>query len=193
MGKDKALAEIGGEPLIVHAIRILRAAGLEVSIAGARAALGSYAPVLDDGGGGPLAGISRALQSTAADRAVFLPVDMPLVPPALILALMRGAAITGAAAVSSSVNADPQTFPLMVDRALGGPLRVALEAGNSGAMAAVRRAAQAVGRPLATLAAESLAQSGQVEHPAGIPPALWFLNVNTPADLRRAQAAHRVI
>ena len=196
MGSDKALAELAGEPLIVHAIRILRRAGLEVAIAGGRPVLAAYAPVVDDRGGGPLQGISHALASTGAVRAVFLPVDMPLVPPSLIGALVEGAAVSGAAAVSLSVGGFAETFPMVVDCALSAALRAEIEAGNAGARAAVRSAANALGRPPATWAAEALAQAGQVEHPAGLPPAFWFLNVNTPAQLKRAEAmlaAHRVI
>ena len=72
MGSDKALVEFGGRPLIAHAVGILKAAGLPVSIAGARpenrASLESYAPVISDAepGLGPLGGICAALQSTAA-------------------------------------------------------------------------------------------------------------------------------
>jgi len=39
MGTDKALVEFDGQPMICRAIEILRAAGLPVSIAGARSSL----------------------------------------------------------------------------------------------------------------------------------------------------------
>ena len=47
------------------------------------------------------------------------------------------------------------------------------------------------------LAAEVLAQGGQVTDARGLWPYEWFLNVNTPEDLRSASAAlgrvHRII
>jgi hypothetical protein len=45
-----------------------------------------------------------------------------------------------------------------------------------------------VGQTVASVAVELLAQCGQVTHPAGLPPVRWFLNVNTPGDLHRAEA-----
>ena len=41
--------------------------------------------------------------------------------------------------------------------------------------------------PFSVVAAELLAQCGQVNHPDSLPASLWFLNVNTPQDLERAQ------
>ena len=90
MGQDKALLHFAGRPLVAHALSILSQAGLSVSIAGARpsarTSLEAFAPVVEDPepGLGPLAGICAALASTAARYAVFLPVDLPLLPPALI-------------------------------------------------------------------------------------------------------------
>ena len=33
-----------------------------------------------------------------------------------------------------------------------------------------------------------LAQAGQVFHPQGLPPLRWFLNLNSPENLRQAEA-----
>jgi len=54
-------------------------------------------------------------------------------------------------------------------------------------MAAFHTAAQALGQTVSVIPVELLAQSGHAAHPRGLPPALWFLNVNSPADLRRVQ------
>ena len=103
MGQDKALLLFAGRPLVAHALSILTQAGLSASIAGARpsarAALEAFAPVVEDPepGLGPLAGICAALASTSAHYAVFLPVDLPLLPPALIAFLLHHARITGQA------------------------------------------------------------------------------------------------
>ena len=39
MGEDKALVRLGGQPLVVHALGILRGAGLTVSLAGGSSAV----------------------------------------------------------------------------------------------------------------------------------------------------------
>ena len=66
MGRDKALIPLAGSPLIHHALGILRAAGLDPRIAGARSDLSSFAPTLPDdptrSGLGPLSGICSALR-----------------------------------------------------------------------------------------------------------------------------------
>ena len=86
MGQDKALLLFAGRPLVAHALSIFSRAGIAASIAGvrssARTALEAFAPVVEDAepGLGPLAGICAALASTSARYAVFLPVDLPLLP-----------------------------------------------------------------------------------------------------------------
>ena len=86
MGTDKALIEFRGRPLITHALGILKAAGLSASIAGAQPALSTYAPLVPDRDPdhGPLGGVCAALASTPALWAVFVPVDLPLLPASLI-------------------------------------------------------------------------------------------------------------
>jgi molybdopterin-guanine dinucleotide biosynthesis protein A len=194
MGRDKALVEFGGQPLVAHAIGILRAAGVPVSIAGARSPLDSYAPVVSDAepGLGPLAGICAALDSTSTRLAVFLPVDTPLLPPALIAYLLRHARVTGMAVTLPTVNAFPQTFPVVLSREALPVLRRELAEGRSGCYAAFRAAAAGLGQSVAQLPVEVLVQSGQVSHPTALPAARWFLNINAPPDLDRARMVDSV-
>ena len=200
MGRDKALVELGGEPLIARPLNILRQAGLSATIAGARSALSRFAPVIDDAGGGPpngpLSGVCAALESMQAEYAVFLSVDMPLLPSSLISYLLHRAQITGAVAVVASVNGFAQTFPAVVRKDALSAVRAELSSGKGGCLHAFRAAADQLGLPFATLAVENLVQAGQLQHPAGLPAAFWFLNVNTPGDLERAETwlslTHRV-
>jgi molybdopterin-guanine dinucleotide biosynthesis protein A len=193
MGADKALELLAGQPLVAHAVSVLLEAGLAASIAGARSPLAHFAPVVEDSqpGLGPLGGICAALASTSACRAVFLPVDLPLLPASLIAFLLHHARITGAVATLCSVNGFAQTFPAVVRRAALPALQGELEAGRGGCFSAFQAAAARLGQPLTVLAAESLVQSGQVAHPDGLPAARWFLNVNAPGDLLRAGFHHR--
>lgn len=196
MGRDKALVEFAGRPLVERALTILHEAGLEARIAGARSSLGSYAPIVDDAepGRGPLDGICAAMSEITVRRAVFLPVDLPLVPASLICLLMRQAEISGRLITVSSVNGFAQTFPAVVDREALPALRTELEGGRRGCFAGFQAATARRGEAISVLPVELAVQAGQVAHPDGLPAVRWFLNVNTPGDLRRAEASwHRVI
>lgn len=186
MGQDKALAAFAGEPLIAHALRILGDAGLEAAIAGARSPLQAYAHVVEDSWPdlGPLAGICAALRWARARWCVFVPVDLPLLPASLLESLLRHAQIAGSAVTLPAINGFVQTFPAVLDRAVLPSLNAELEAGRRGCFSAFQAAAARLHRPIAVLPVELLVQSGQAAHPAGLPAFRWFLNVNTPADLR---------
>jgi molybdopterin-guanine dinucleotide biosynthesis protein A len=199
MGRNKALLPFAGRPLIAHAVSILGEAGLPAWIASAaqsarsgpaaHTALAAFAPVVDDSepGLGPLAGICAALVSSSARFAIFLPVDLPLLPPSLIVYLLHHARITGSEVTVPSVNGFAQTFPVVLDRSTLPALRDELHSGRRGCFSAFRAAASRVGQPISRVAVELLAQSGQVSHPFGLLPVHWFLNVNSPQDLRRAE------
>jgi molybdenum cofactor guanylyltransferase len=197
MGRDKALVELAGRPLIVWALDALRqtnpdvlcGAGLQVRIAGARSHLGSFAEMIPDReeDSGPLGGICTALAATEAKLAVFLPVDLPLVPPELIAYLAWDATMTGCMVTLASVNSYPQVFPAVVRRNALAVLENELHNGVAGCFAGFQATAASAGEPLRMIAAESLAQTGHVEHLLGVPPARWFHNVNSPGELARAE------
>jgi molybdenum cofactor guanylyltransferase len=185
MGRDKALVEVAGRPLVAHALGIFREAGLEARIAGARAELDAFAPVVKDAGGGPLAGVCAALETTEAELAVFLPVDMPLVPASLIEYLLHHARMTVAAVTLPTACGFAQTFPAVVRREALPELRRSLESGEGGCFGAFQHAAETMKRPLVCVAVEELAQCGQAEHALGFEAAQWLMNVNTPDDAQR--------
>ena len=151
-------------------------------------ALAALAPVIEDlsPGLGPLGGICSALASTAARRAVFLAVDLPLVPASLVVFLMRHARITGSAVTVPSVNGFAQTFPAVLDRAVLPVLEGELEAGRRGCFSGFQAAAAGLGGLVNVIPVEMVVQSGHVAHPDGMPAARWFLNVNAPEALRLA-------
>jgi molybdopterin-guanine dinucleotide biosynthesis protein A len=194
MGQDKALLPFAGRPLIAHALSILRDAGLSASIAGARASarasLEAFAPVIEDPepGLGPLAGVCSAIASASARHVVFLPIDLPFLPPSLLEFLLRHARITGRAVTVPSVNGFDQTFPAVLGRAALPTLQAELTAGHGGCFSAFQAAAAGLSQPISRVAVELVAQSGHVAHPHGMPAAQWFLNLNSPADLQRAEA-----
>ncbi len=190
MGVDKALVEFRGRPLVVHALGILHEAGLAASIAGSRSALSAYAPVVEDAesGLGPLGGICAAMASTTARWAVFVPVDLPLLPASLVRYLVNDARVAGRAITIASVNGFAETFPVVLERAVLSGLQSELDAGRGGCFSAFQAAAAALGQAVKVVGADLLAQNGQVVHPGGLPVASWFFNINSAEELRRAEA-----
>jgi len=190
MGTEKALVQFAGEPLLVHALRILRDAGLSASIAGAHSPLESFAPVVPDAepDRGPLGGICDALDATKARWAVFIPVDLPLLPPSLVTYLLQKAQEPGTAVSLASASGFTQTFPAVVDRALLPGLRRALESCQTGCYSAFQSSAAAIGKSVKIVAVEQAVKDGKLAHPRALPVESWFLNVNKPADLQSAEA-----
>jgi molybdopterin-guanine dinucleotide biosynthesis protein A len=152
-------------------------------------ALASFAPIVEDPqpGFGPLAGICAALAAVVTRYVVFLPVDLPLLPSSLIAYMLHHAQITGLAVTVPAVNGFSQTFPVVLDRSVLPALENDLHSGQRGCFSAFQAAAHSLGQPIASVAVELLVQSGQITHPLGLAAAQWFLNVNTPQDLHRAE------
>jgi molybdenum cofactor guanylyltransferase len=194
MGTEKARLVLAAKTLIERSLHTLRQAGLESSIAGARSDLSAYAPVVSDAAedAGPLGGLCAAMAASPGQWAVFVPVDLPLLPASLLSYLLHHARTTGAGVTVASVNGFVQTFPAVLSKAAMPFLRAELESGRGSCIAAFRAAGAALG--MSVLPVELLAQAATVEDPADLPPAFWFLNVNTPQDLSRAEQhiRHRI-
>lgn len=193
MGVDKATLEFDGQLLIEHAIAQLRQAGLPVLIAGDRADLKNFAPIVNDLGSsrGPLGGICGAWKVTSVPWAVFVSVDLPLLPGALICVMQEIAHVTGHAVVVPSVNGFAQTFPAVLNRATLPALKAELETGRGGCFSAFRAAAELLGQQAHIVPAEELVQTGRLTHPDGLPVSRWFFNINSAADLERARTFRR--
>jgi molybdopterin-guanine dinucleotide biosynthesis protein A len=199
MGAEKALKLLRGEPLVVRALRTLREAGellpaikisgFPVAIAGARIPLDAFAPVVPDAepDRGPLGGVCAALRATEARWAVFLSVDQPLIPPALLAFLLQKSMEDNALVALASFEGFAQSFPVVVDRVALPVLQAELEAGRAGCFAAFQTAAAALGRPLTVFPAVELWEQGSVRHPQQLAPREWFLNLNRLEDLQRAE------
>lgn len=95
-GSPKALVRLGGETLAERGHRVLAEACEEVLAVGKAAdALPLPFPVLDDGAEGraPVHGVLAGLRAARHDVCVVLPVDCPLVTPALLRALGEAGAV----------------------------------------------------------------------------------------------------
>lgn len=193
MGRDKALLEFAGKPLVAHALSILEEAGIPAMIAGAASpalrSLPVFVPIVEDvsPGHGPLSGICTALSIISTRYAVFLPVDLPLLPPSLLVYLLRRAQITGSAVTVPSVSGFAQTFPAVLDRSTLPALQNELDSQRYGCFSAFQAAAAALGQSVNCIAVEMVAATGEVSDLPGLPPIDWFINLNTPDDLERAE------
>ena len=194
MGRDKALLDFGGRPLIEHAVALLRAVGAEPVIAGARADLSAFAPVLEDlhPGCGPLSGIEAALtdaQGRGAEQVLFLPVDLPLLPPALPALLLERAALTGAVATVPTLLGRAQPLCSVLRTALLPAITAALESDDYRVMLPLKRLAPGE----LDLVPVELIASTRHDWPRTPPVYRWFDNLNTPEDLARAAASYTTL
>jgi molybdenum cofactor guanylyltransferase len=195
MGQDKALLDYAGQPLIVRALNILHEAGLERAIAGGGNSLATAGRIIEDAGSyqgkGPLSGICAGLEWTAAQHAVFLPVDMPLLPSSLIAYLVAYARSTESLITMAAVNGTPQPFPVVIEQRALPRLKERLKSGERGCLNSFEYAAKSLGGSISILQAELLVQSGQVSHSVPLPAAFWFINLNSPEDVKRALSVER--
>lgn len=187
MGTDKAAVMLGAETLIERAVGKIQDAGLRASIAGGRRDRWTQVQVIEDEGGGPLSGICAALESCGCQRALFLPVDQPLMPVAALLSLLQHASFACSSAAFFSLNGLVETFPVLLSRDMLSGLRRQLALQNRSCLAAIRVVAATENWPILVLSAERLAQQGLCRDDNALPTHYWFLNVNTPADLEVAQ------
>jgi len=182
---DKALIEVGGEPILARLAHRLssQCAGLALNANGdpARFAGFDLAVVADDIAGfpGPLAGVLAGMDYVAANFAdisdiVTVPADTPFIPRDLVARLWKARERAGAdIAVARSGERDHYAIALW-PVALRGALRRVL------AEEELRKVAGFIGRFTATV----------VEWPTA--PYDPFFNVNRPEDVERAEemAAH---
>jgi molybdopterin-guanine dinucleotide biosynthesis protein A len=192
MGTDKALALFGGVPLVQVALSTLSAAGISSRIAGFRSALSGFAEAVPDTfpGVGPLGGVHAGLSASQVGWNLFLPVDLPLMPSALLVCLLRRAMLTCAPVTAIRLNGRLEPFPVVLHSAVLHAVEDCLQTRQTACHAAWRSISRDMGAGLDAVAVESLVQCGQAWHPDGLPPALWFLSANTPRDLERLNSIH---
>ena len=96
MGRDKALLDFHGRPLLAHQCEVLRAAGAaRVVISGDRPEWEGIPDAMPDRG--PLGGVAAVMAACPGERLLFIAVDMPRLPPDLLMQLARDASNDAAA------------------------------------------------------------------------------------------------
>ncbi len=182
LGQDKVLLPWKGGTLLEDALGKLRALCSEVYICTNRLELSVYAPVIADfvvtntranAGIGPLGGVVAALESSATDWNVFLPVDLPLLPGELLSVLLQRVQSGSGLACIPYLDGRAQPLCAIYHRDLLLGLRRAVAAGNYKVIDAVMAAAEEKIDCFEIHAATS---------------ADWFLNLNTPQQMEQAQA-----
>jgi molybdopterin-guanine dinucleotide biosynthesis protein A len=195
MGRDKALLEIGGRPLVEHMLELLRDVGLSPRICGSRPELARFAEVVPDNFPqcGPLGGIEAALAISDSDLNFFVPVDAPELPRGFLLWLMERAERSQAAATIPHFGGRLQPLCAVYNRRLLNGLGQSLTAGNYKVIAAVRETAAMVGEAVDEFNVESVAPTLRPgDWSSNRPLASWFRNVNTPEEYEALCAASGV-
>ena len=181
-GAPKTAARFHGRPLLDHAVRLLGEAVGDVRIVGHPP--GPLPPGVrsrpdPEPGAGPLAALETALQWGAeegADTILILAVDMPLVPPSLL----RDIALCSEPGIVVPESGGPAGME---------PLCARYPVGLAAYVASLRAEGERSLRALIVRAGAVRVPSAHIQ--AHGPPERIFLNVNTPADLSRAETFSR--
>ncbi|HSY37780.1 MAG TPA: molybdenum cofactor guanylyltransferase [Acidobacteriaceae bacterium] len=190
MGEDKALLRFCGRPMVEIAVEKLRGFCAEVTIAGNREDLREFAPVVRETrtGVGPAAGIEAGLGAASEEWALFVPVDVPLVPGELLRRWCEEALRVGMSVSLLGAGGRKQPAFCLLQRERVGAFTDLLDGGERRLEVLLNRSAESDG--FASWTYDEHVLYGRVEE--GAPDAetveRWFKNVNTPEDLAEAEA-----
>ena len=188
MGRDKAQLLLGGRSLLERSLDLLREAGFTPTIAGLRTPVNCSAPCVFDTtpDAGPLGGIEAALASLSGEPtqpALFLPVDLPLLPAAFVASLFDRAGHSGALATVPDAGGRPQPLCAVYHSSLADGIRDALRRGDRKVMRVVGELAP--GSSFDRFRVEALAplHGWRSAH-------RWFWNINTSQDFEAVESLH---
>jgi molybdenum cofactor guanylyltransferase len=202
MGCDKALLELAGKPLAHHAVVKLGRVCADVHLLGNRNELALYAPLVRDvhEGRGPLGGIEAALEHSWHDWNLFMPVDMPFLPTALLgwwmqMALEREKEGTRMAVMT--VDGRPQPALCLLHRDVEPYVKQAMEQGGYKLFRVFEEAEQGLTGGLLNLPWSVDQEFGglpggeeqwrRLTEAQDTARRLWFANLNTPGEFAEAQ------
>jgi len=212
MGRDKALLELAGKPLVFHAVGKLRRVCADVHILSNRSEFDAYAPLVRDlhEGCGPLGGMEAALEHSRHTWNVFMPVDMPFLPSAFLDWWVRTVVARermGTRVALLTVEGRPQPTFCLLHKEVTPYVQRAMERGEFKVFPAL----EAAGKELAArkgvllgIAFFNLPWDGSAEFGRGMDEVedepwwmpteaqlavkhLWFANLNTPKEFAEAE------
>jgi molybdenum cofactor guanylyltransferase len=205
MGRDKALLSLAGRPLIDRAVTKLRRICEHVHILSNDPVLSAFAPIVPDlhPHCGPIGGIEAALAHTSHDWNLFLPVDMPLLPTALLSRWIADALDVSAPGRGRpgirifTADGRPQPGVCLIHRAVAPLIARAIEREEFALISVFEAVGREVpqsfmseslpnfnllARAISTGLWDNLTEAQLAAQP------FWFLNVNTKQDLAIVQA-----
>jgi molybdopterin-guanine dinucleotide biosynthesis protein A len=184
MGRDKALLPFAGRALVEHMLDRLRSLDLEPCICGSRPDLARFAQVIPDETAhrGPLSGLCAALAVSDSDLNLFVPVDLPMIPPGFLRWLRARAETSQALATIPRYGGRPQPLCAVYSRRLREGLHNFLAEGNFKVMTAIQGSVASLGEPIDAFDVESVASTSPAGWPQDALLTNWFRNVNTLAD-----------
>ncbi len=177
MGRDKALLELGGVPLVVRTARLVEAVAGTPTIVGAPERLGALGfKVIGDEwpGAGPLGGIATALHATNARWNLIVACDLPYLTKAWLENLIARGMRATAKAVLPMNERGAEPLCAMYHKNCEPAIRSALARGT-----------RKVTDGLAGLRVENIEPA---EWKAFDSDGLLFKNMNSPADYEEAKA-----
>lgn len=200
MGRDKALLELAGKPLVERAVEKLRRVCAEVSVVGNRPELEVYAPVVRDlhEGCGPLGGIEAAIQSSDREWNLLMAVDMPFLPAAFLSAWARSVMEEKNSRVALfTVDGRPQPALCLLHRDIGPFAGAAIRKGEFKLYPVLLDAAQELAARQNVALKKVFWNRDCDKGDLGWTPTpaqqetrhLWFANLNTPQEFAEAEAA----
>jgi molybdopterin-guanine dinucleotide biosynthesis protein A len=184
MGRDKALLPFAGRALVEHMLDLLRSLDLDPCICGSRPDLARFAQVIPDETAhrGPLSGLCAALADSDSDLNLFVPVDLPMIPPGFLRWLRARAESSQALATIPRYGGRPQPLCAVYSRRLSEGLHNSLAEGNFKVMTAIQGSVASLGEPIDAFDVESVASTSPAGWPQDALLTNWFRNVNTLAD-----------
>ncbi|MGA8941036.1 MAG: molybdenum cofactor guanylyltransferase [Acidobacteriaceae bacterium] len=190
MGEDKALLRFCGRPMVEIAVEKLRRLCAEVSIVGSREDLSGFAPVVreDRVGVGPAAGIEAGLKAARQEWAMFMPVDVPLVPGEFLRTWVEEALrVKMSVSYLGILSLGKQPAFCMVQRERLGSVTRLLDEGERRLEVLLNRTAETDGYASWMYNERELCGGPEGRPPDEATLARWFANVNTPEELAAAE------
>lgn len=138
MGRDKALLELAGKPLVLHAVTKLQRVCQDVHILSGNRELAEYAPLVEDlhPGCGPIGGIEAAFGHSGHEWILLMPVDMPFFPSSILRSWVAGVAYPGFSELRGmrvalfTVSGRPQPLFCLLHRDMAPFIRAAVSDGT---------------------------------------------------------------
>lgn len=177
MGSDKAFLELSGRSLITIALEKAASVAHQIGIVGPRDRFqGLGVPIVEDvyRDAGPLGGIHAALSSSTAELNLIISVDTPFLDPGFLRFIMEEANRTGAVVTSPRVRGRLEPLCSVYRRGFSATAETALRAGE-----------HRIAPLFAQVTLRTIEEAEVARFESG---AAMFDNLNTPADLERAQA-----